>query len=352
MKKVISPVIQYAIGIAKRSKFVQSLFEAPFDLSKFPVKGEFTDSLGNKHQLLDGLRTKIKAGWENVFKEIDYSNVSPAYLDQLKANGETALVGVSAYLTAYGKTIKGSDVLEIGCNTGATSYAIADLGAKSVTGSEFSGYQVKSIRAASEQYEEQLVKVNKGLELVRQTISKKYKNSDRVSFADDDICNSKLPEGKYDIIFSWDVLEHIHDTQKAFESMGKLLKKDGIMVHLYNPFCSLNGGHSLCTLDFLWGHARLSNADFETYVKTVRPDEIEKAISFHQSGLNRMTLADLSEQLEKANLEVHSIVPYSKEQHARMVNQDILSQVKHNYPTAQLMDLITPRVFVVAKRKN
>lgn len=68
MKKILTPIISYAIGKAKRNKFVQNLFESPFDLNKFPQMGEFIDSEGNSHTLLNGLRSKIRPGWERMLK--------------------------------------------------------------------------------------------------------------------------------------------------------------------------------------------------------------------------------------------------------------------------------------------
>ena len=76
MKKLITPILKYGINKAKRSKFIQNIFEAPFDLSKFPIKGTFTDSKGNTFQLLDGLRSRIKPGWQKALSD------KPAYVAQ------------------------------------------------------------------------------------------------------------------------------------------------------------------------------------------------------------------------------------------------------------------------------
>ncbi|MGB0178095.1 MAG: hypothetical protein ACPF9D_13080, partial [Owenweeksia sp.] len=120
--------------------------------------------------------------------------------------------------------------------------------------------------------------------------------------------------------------------------------------HEYNPFFCLNGGHSLCTLDFLWGHVRLSDDDFQKYLREIRPEEKERAYSFYKKGLNRTTLKDLHDQLERSGLEVFSILPFTKEQHVRMADANILAQGQKNYPNLTLQDLVTPRVFVMARK--
>ena len=61
-----------------------------------------------------------------------------------------------------------------------------------------------------------------------------------------------------------------------------------------NPFFSFNGGHSLCTLDFMWGHVRLSETEFERYLIQFRPKENKVAMKFYRNNLNRMTLKKLN----------------------------------------------------------
>jgi SAM-dependent methyltransferase len=255
-------------------------------------------------------------------------------------------------LDSLGKSVVNSTVLEIGCHSGGTSFALAECGASEVVGTEFSGYKVKAVESDDKLFENRLLEVNDDLLRIRNGLAALFKQNKKVKFVDDDICNSTLTPSYFDIICSWEVLEHLHDTENAFISISKLLKEDGIAIHEYNPFFCINGGHSLCTLDMLWGHTRLSESDFEEYLDKIRPSEKETALSFYKEGLNRMTLSDLRSQLEKANLEIISIVPFTKEQHLRMVDQKTLSQTQLNYPKATLLDLCSPRVYVVTKKKT
>lgn len=347
MNKILTPFIQFAINIAKRNKFIQNIFENPFDLEKFPKDGVFVDSNGFEHQLLSGLRSKIKPGWERMLKNQSV-DLSDEFIQITKTNGSINAQKLIELLNIYNKSIFNTTVLEIGCHSGAATFALAKH-KTTITGSEFSGYKIESTNQ-TKSLTSKLIEVNNDLVTLRSKLQNKYYESEKVNFVDDDICNSKLEQNHFDIICSWDVLEHLHDPQGAFNSIFELLKEDGITIHEYNSFFSLNGGHSLCTFDFLWGHTRLSASDTKRYFDEIRPIEKEKANSFYTNGLNRMTLADLKNSLDEAGFETLAIVPFSKEQHLRMIDHDVLSQTINNYPTVTITDLCTPKVYVIARK--
>jgi SAM-dependent methyltransferase len=351
MKKLLTLFINYAINKAKRNKFVQNLFESPFDLDKFPKKGIYEDSYKNKYELLDGLRSKIRPNWERMLTSTKTA-LNGEYLSKQKSNGEIAVNKILPIIESLGKSVENSSILEVGCHSGASSFTLAELGASEVIGTEFSGYKVEAIDKNNKDLENKLLEVNTHLRSIRNELAKLFNNSNKVKFIDDDICNSTLTPSTFDIICSWEVLEHLHDTKKAFAFMAKLLKKGGIMIHEYNPFFCLNGGHSLCTLDMLWGHTQLNESDFADYLDKVRPNEKDRALSFYQKGLSRMTLHDLNIQLKEANLNVISILPFTKEQHLRMIDQKILERTQQHYPGATLLDLASPRIYVIAKKEN
>ena len=162
MNKLLTPVFKYGIKYAKKSRFIQNLFEAPFNLYQYQKFGEFTDSYGNKTNLLAGLRSKIKPGWEQMLNPKKV-NITSDYLSNQNQIGLMAVNVIHPIVKTIGKSIEGSKILEIGCHSGATSYALAEKGAKSVTGSEFSGYKVQSIKKADEVFENKLNEVNEDL---------------------------------------------------------------------------------------------------------------------------------------------------------------------------------------------
>jgi SAM-dependent methyltransferase len=349
IKNLNTYLVKYAIDKVKRNRFVQNLFESPFDLNKFPKMGQFHDSNSNSFELLHGLRSKIKPGWEGMLVS-KKTEITQYYLKKKKRNGEIAVEKILPIINALGKSIKQSNILEIGCDSGGASYSLAEFGASRVVGTEFSGYKVKSVSSDKGNVDQQLNEVNEDLKKIRQSLASYFINSDKVDFVDDDICNSMLTRSSFDIVCSWEVLEHLHDTEKAFAAVYQLLKKDGISVHEYNPFFCLKRGHSLCTLDFLWGHTRLSEEDFSRYISEIRPDEKDRALSFYKRGLNRMTMSDLKDQIQKAGLKIISVIPFTKEQHLRMIDRDILIQTQSHYPKATILDLAAPRVYVVVQK--
>jgi hypothetical protein len=132
--------------------------------------------------------------------------------------------------------------------------------------------------------------------------------------------------------------------------MARLLKPGGTAYHVYNPFFSVIGGHSLCTLDFPWGHARLDAADLERYVTTLRPGEADQALRFYREALNRMTMSDLKVALASSGLEVLAIVPWTDRPTVARLSPTTISEVRRAYPEVAIDDLLATFVTVVARR--
>lgn len=346
-------VIKYAVDKAKRSKLIQSVFEQPMDLQSMPKIGSFVDSTGHEHIMYGGLRSKLKPGWENVFNQEAASfDKSPQAVQNIVNYGNLSFDRIEPLINIYAGGIKGKKVLDIGCNHGGTSFVFAEKGASQVVGTEFSGYKIDAVDNTQEKTESSLQEVNQGLKDLREEVSKKFQNKERVSFADDDICNTSLEKNQFDLISSWDVLEHLHDPEKSMKSMYDLLKPGGYAIHEYNPFFSAIGGHSASTIDFMWGHVLLNNKDFEKFCHEKQPERAKKAISFYQNGLNRMTIHGLQEAAEKANLEFITMIRFPKEQYLRMVDEFILKRAQENYPSLDLNDLINYKILVVLKKSE
>jgi SAM-dependent methyltransferase len=172
----------------------------------------------------------------------------------------------------------------------------------------------------------------------------------KVSFLEDDICSSSLRSESADVVMSWEVLEHVTRPEDAFRQIARILKPGGFAFHEYNPFFSMNGGHSLCTLDFPWGHARLNAADFERYLDEIRPGEKSVSLSFYRNNLNRMTLSELKLYVQKAGLTLLSLLPWCSREHLAAVSSENLSQCKRVYPSVELMDLISPTVWILLRK--
>ena len=132
--------------------------------------------------------------------------------------------------------------------------------------------------------------------------------------------------------------------------MHRILKPNGIIFHQYNPFFSLNGGHSLCTLDFLWGHCRLNENDFHRYIHEFRENEYQLASSFYLNSLNRLTISDLEKASKKNGLEILALVPFVKKAHLSVYQNNFYQQIRQHYPAVKQIDLISPVVWVLQRK--
>lgn len=316
------------------------------------IFGRFTSSGGGEISLIRGLRDQIKPNWKAMLvPQVAEPPASTAVQAKRLDTWREKYYRVNSFLSTFGISIKGKNVLEIGAYDGVTAYTLADAGAGSVLGIDIAAYyinQTKDEEVNRESVGKKNIELKEKREGYRRVIGPHL--GDLVSFSEDDICASSVVSGSMDVIFSWEVMEHVIDPAAAFNEMYRMLKPGGVVFHEYNPFFSLTGGHSLCTLDFLWGHARLTNSDFERYLDQIRPDEKELALSFYHNNLNRMTLSDLQRYIENAGLTPLSILPWPKRKHLDLVTNDILSQCVDVYPTATVNDLISPFVWVLLQK--
>lgn len=319
------------------------------------VFGVFTDSFGNRMELLSGLRDRIKPSWR-IMMNPAYTVIevpSKESMEQRMNTQKKALTRIENFLHTQSLSFVGNDILEIGAYDGSSAYAFAAFGAKSVLATDMAAYYINQTPGGIVS-KDAIAKKNKELAQIRDAYSKTINSKDvnRVRFIEDDITVSSVASASMDVIVSWEVLEHITNPKEAFKQMARILKPGGFAFHEYNPFFSVDGGHSLCTLDFPWGHARLSDEDFERYVATLRPNEKEVSLSFFRNNLNRMTQSYLHECMEENGLEVLSIIPwYSEEDQAGLTNE-MLTQCKAIHPTAEHVDLVAPIVWVLCRKKE
>ena len=192
--------------------------------------------------MIEGLRDKIKPGWEGSLKKKNYENIpsNEAVLDQLyysksQFNKLERLMSIHSV-----KISQEMNILEIGAANGPTTFQIASKQPQSVVGSDIVQYQINQnvIREENQQTNEQESNyLNKARKKVGEFFDKKTK--DIVSFIEDDICNSRIKSSSKDLIVSWDTLEHLNNPQKAFKEMFRILKPGGYSFHEYNPFLVL-----------------------------------------------------------------------------------------------------------------
>jgi SAM-dependent methyltransferase len=316
------------------------------------INGHFTNAHGEKLALVSGLRDQIKPNWRVMFEPEDSDPLpSEAVMRSRLDSWRSKFQVTNSFLDTFGLTIADKTVLEIGAYDGVTAYTLAASGAASVTGIDIAAYYIN--QAMDEEInQESIARKNRELEDkrngYRHTVGEDVGN--KVVFGEDDICSSSIPSESVDVIFSWEVMEHVGAPAAAFNEMYRMLKPGGFVFHEYNPFFSINGGHSLCTLDFLWGHARLAVPDFERYLDEIRPAEKGLALAFYHNNLNRMTLSDLQRYIADAGFTPLSVLPWSKRKHLELVTKDILKQCTAVYPQSTLADMISPVVWVLLQK--
>lgn len=333
-----------------RAPFVQSLSqEAP----PLTTLDQFTDSQGNSFQRFDGYRDRIVPAWRSMFAPLD----NPPLVTQSQiARAREEVAAMEGFLQIHKVSIANKDVLEIGCHGGAHTYAMVESGAKHVDAIDIPAYGIRQSpgkRVTPQALKEQ----SQWLRQLRELTASQYESSkrsgqsinNRVVFFDLDIAELER-ENAYDIIVSWYTLEHVIEPEKALVNMYRALRPGGICFHNYNPFFCANGAHSLCTLDFPYGHIRLSSADFERYVQTYRPQELEVARNFYHQSLNRMTLADLHCHCSMAGFETLALIEWTERNDMQAINQTILSQCKRLYPNVTVNDLLCRTIWVLLQK--
>jgi len=346
-----------SLGLRKPFRYFQELLQEPAlaDLPADKVFGSFTDSYGNEIELLASLRDRLKPGWQAMLCPASQASAAIPSTKQLAQDFRVRrdqLGHMEGFLRRpFSFSFADKEVLEIGTYNGATAYALAEAGAKSVVGTDIAAYYILQTPDGVVS-EDAIATKNSDLARLRDAYGKIVgkKTCGHVSFLEDDIQSSSLPSEAVDVVVSLGVLEHLTNPQEGFRQIARILKPGGVAFHEYNPFFAINGGHSLCTLDFLWGHTRLHAADFERYLDEIRPKEKEVALSFYRNNLNRMTFSELEHQVEQAGLTLLSLLPWYSKNDLSLVTPHVLGQCKHVYPSAELADLIAPTVWVLLRR--
>tara|TARA_Y100001968_G_scaffold303757_1_gene318194 strand:+ start:6840 stop:7967 length:1128 start_codon:yes stop_codon:yes gene_type:complete len=336
--------------------YYQFIDEYPFpsyDKLNNKIFKNFLDSNNQNIPLYKNFRNYIKPGWE-VYFDSSKTLQKPPNKDLLKDRislCKKQLNSVVDVLAKHSFQISNkTHILEIGTYDGAIAYELASRGAASVQGSDIESYYINE---TNQDITNKTIKNKKSdLNNLRNAYRECYEDeiANIVSFIDDDICQSSIPSNSKDLVVSWEVLEHIINPKAAFQEIFRILKPGGISFHEYNPFYSVNGGHSLCTLDFPWGHARLSAKDFDNYLKLLRPNERELALKFFHKNLNRLTIKTLQSYLQTIGFEIILLLPWVDKDHFKRIDINIVNDCKNLYPDVQITDLISPSIWLIIKK--
>jgi SAM-dependent methyltransferase len=350
--------IRSAIRLVLRPERVRRLVRAELEGPRSPKSlgqgpaGEFVDRHGTSHELDPALRDRLKPGWQSMLDPDAASQLPSDAALADRATKAATLVREAERLvvSVAGRPLAGR-ILEIGCYDGAVAFELAKRPASTVVASDLARYYV--VQRPGEPVESDVAAQAAILGTIRERARAIAGiGPGIVRFVEDDITTSKLEPASFDVIVSFEVLEHVQRPVDAFSAMARLLKPGGVAYHDYNPFFSAKGGHSLCTLDFAWGHARLDAADFERYLRELRPAEVDQALRFYHESLNRMTIADLRSAVAAAGLELLMLLPWSERLLVGRLEPGIIDEVRRNHPTATTEDLLATLVGVILRRPS
>ena len=351
------------IGLFEYFKATFSRINPKYAFFKFRVTDVFQGSSGNEHEIHEGFRSLIYPNADKKFRSPTTKNNLVMSDNQIIENYSKAKYKISIMsntLRKFGVHLHNKVILDIGCYAGFNIYHFNELGCKFSIGSDFGEYYLtqnsckqiddKEIEIAREE----LTNIRLRVKEVLLKRNRKFKahfllNDSKIKFIEDDICNSQIENNYLDIISSWQVIEHVQDPRKAFQEMYRILKPGGIAYHVYSSFCHFAGGHSLCTLDFPWGHCRLSQEDFEKYLKKYRPNEYEVALRFYHQSLNRISIKQSLDIIIESGFKVVTMNESQIKWPKKFVDKNLLDEIHNIYPDVIINDLLSSIELVVAK---
>ena len=174
----------------------------------FALESRRTETVQEISRRWDVSPEYVDAYVDNLFSNHRDSPRAAAYLEAEMSLYHRTLGALQRLQRESGVKLQGRDVLDAGCGNGNSLRALDKLGVKRVVGLEYADYQIESCKKVCELY-------GLNAEVVQESI-----------------LSPDLSErlGTFDVVLSFDVLEHVPDIPKAIQGMAQLLKPGGYAV--------------------------------------------------------------------------------------------------------------------------
>jgi len=157
---------------------------------------------------------------------------------------------------------------------------------------------------------------------------KKYNNyywNTYEEFITDNI-NLIKQKAPYDIIFLYDVVDHMEDCLNTFKIIKDVLAKDGKIIMRCHPWCSRHGGHLFQKNNKAFIHLFL-DSDPEIFIKkTIFP------LATYRDMIKNLNLEIVSESVEKQNVEEY----FQQEKLKKIILQKWNRKENEEFPVFQL----------------
>ena len=205
--------------------------------------------------------------------------------------------------------IRGKHVLDFGCGWGVQSVALAEAGAESIVGIDINS---EGLRRA-------------------QTLSESHGVQNRVSFV------TKVPDDKFDFVFSQNSMEHFPDPLKALNDMAQALAPDGQMLVTFGPpWFAPYGAHMHYFTMLPWVHLLFSEQTIMTVRKRYKHDGAMRYEDV-EGGLNRMSVRKFRRLVKASGLRVLRLTTEPVKGQRFLSKIPLLGEMFTNHVTAVLV---------------
>lgn len=263
-------------------------------------------------------------------------------IDELRARAasyRSIADGMANALHLGGVELAGSRLLDVGTGSGYLAHALAGLGADAVVGIDLDPQGGTPVLERSS-----MVDLLAG------------DRAECVRLERADVTALDEADGSFDAICSNSAIEHFVDLPAALAELHRVLRPGGLMRHGVDPWFGVGGGHSLCTLDFPWGHARVYPHELDRYLDELRPYEAAEAKVFNHAGFQtpRRTLDESRRLYEEAGFEIvdwREVQLPLRSPHRALADRALLADCRRYHPGVTLRDLVTITYLVMARRR-